>query len=180
VVVAVIARSVALGIAILFVLGIAHKIGVIARKRAATVPLLHRSAFLARHADVVVICAAVAEGAAVVVLVTRPQWGLAIASLLILGYLTQIRHLRRDESCHCFGEVLGTGSRKSAQLRNAGLLAVCLLAEMGYLAGVVSAAGLTPEVLGATLVVCGVPLAIQALRWQEAYARGSLSGGIAE
>jgi hypothetical protein len=166
-------------VTILFVLGIAHKFRVLSRNGGSAEPLLQGSGFLARHADAVLLGAALAEGAAVVLLVARPRWGLVVAALLILGYMTRIRHLRPDESCHCFGEILDTGTRGSAQLRNAALLATCLLAETGYLLGV-SVADLTPEVLGATLMICGVPLAIQALRWQEAYARRSLTGGSAE
>ena len=159
-----------MALAVLFAITVAHKSRVLVRGEAADEPLLRRHPVLARHAPLILAVVVTLEVAVTALLVTRPTWGFVVAAAVVAGYTTQVRGLAPDQSCHCFGDVLDAESRDSALLRNAVIIAGCVVAAAVSLLGVVSETAVTPAVLGGTLVLLSLPLARAALRRESAAA----------
>jgi hypothetical protein len=131
--VAVVARGIELCIAGLFAVAAAHKTIVMVRGEAHMDPIVWVSPFR-RFPRIGLALGAAVEVLVVVALAAAPQIGLVAAFLVLCAYTALLARLPASERCSCFGALLPDGSKRTALLRNLGLLLV--------VAGLVLARGL--------------------------------------
>lgn len=156
-------RVVALLVAALFAVAIAHKARVIARGDARAQPLVQLSDLRRSHAVLVLALAATLETAIVFALILAPLAGLAAALLLLGCYSVELRKLAPGATCDCFGNFMrDTGA--AAVRRNIALCTACALALVLALTGVADPASLSQATIGAALVIVAGILAADVLR----------------
>jgi hypothetical protein len=162
-VVAVIVRGWGLAVAVVFLMAAVHKVEAVRAGRAATQPLFAHSPWRRRHAGVLLAAVATVEALAVLLLAAAPTVGLGLAVVLLAVYTAELRRLRPDQDCDCFGPKL-TADRAGALRRNVALLLVSMGALVALLAGAVPVAGLSQAVVGTALLQLAAILALVALQ----------------
>jgi hypothetical protein len=118
----------------LFLLAVAHKISVVSRGAAAEEPLIRFRHWAPRTAAAALVAVALLEAAITAAIFLVPVAGWTASAVLIGFYLTQLRHLRPDEGCNCFGQVAPTTRRAIVRRRNQALV-VASAALAGLFAG---------------------------------------------
>jgi hypothetical protein len=160
---AVIVRGWGVALAVVFLVAAVHKVVVVRARRAATQPLVAYSPWRRRHAGVLVAAVVAVEALAVLLLAAAPTVGFGLAVVLLAVYTAELRRLRPDQDCDCFGPTLTT-DRGGALRRNLGLLVVSGAALVALLSGAVPVAGLSQVVVGIALLQLAAILALVALQ----------------
>lgn len=145
-------RVVALFLAILFVLAAVHKVRVVALGGAHELPLMRLDEWRTRHAQALLALAAVAEIAVAVLLLVAPPEGLGAALALLLRYSWDLRRLKPQQSCGCFGNFLKANSI-SALRRNVMLAAASGAAFVPAITGWTEPASISQATAGGALAI---------------------------
>jgi Methylamine utilisation protein MauE len=160
---AVIVRSLGLTLAVVFLAAAIHKLAVVRAGRAAAEPLVALSPWRRRHAPILFAAAAAVEATAALLLAVAPASGYGLAVVLLAFYTAEVRRLRPDQDCNCFGATVAT-DRAGALRRNLVLLLASIAALAGLLSGAVEVATLSQVVVGTALLLLAAISAVVALQ----------------
>jgi hypothetical protein len=156
------ARGVTLCIALLLVLAIGHKVRVLASNGARIEPVIATRGWSERVTTSVLAVVTVLEAACVVALLAAPTLGLFAVAMLLIVYAIELRRLRPDEGCACFGELFTAPDRAAAIGRNLILVAASLALGATYGVGLLEIAPLSSSTIGVVAVVAAALTAGQA------------------
>jgi hypothetical protein len=151
-----------LALALVFLVAAWHKMVVVRGRRAAVEPLVALSPWRRRHGTVLLLAVAAVEVLAALLLAALPVAGFGLAAGLLAFYTFEVRRLRPDQDCNCFG-ALTASDRAGALSRNLVLLALSGAAAGALLSGAVDVAGITQVAIGSALLLVAALAALAAL-----------------
>jgi hypothetical protein len=152
-----------LALAVVFLAAAAHKLAVVHAGRAAAEPLLALSPWRRRHAPILFAAVAAVEVAAALLLAVTPTSGYGLAVVLLAFYTAEVRRLRPDQDCNCFGAMVAT-DRAGALRRNLVLLLASGAALAGLFSRAVQVTTLSQVVIGTALLLLAAISAVVALQ----------------
>lgn len=162
--IAVLLRALTLCLGVLLFVAIVHKARVLRAGSAASEPLIQLSPWRRRHATPLLLLALGLESAIALVLLVSPNIGCLAFAILTIGYAVDLRRLRPDEPCNCFGGVLRATNRHAAIVRNVLLSAISATAAALYVSDTIEREPVSQETLGIALLLLSLVASVELLQ----------------